>query len=121
VALICIMKINIALLTLLFSLTVNIILAGETPKSNGTKTILVSGVVTDPTNHELLAGVKIKCNTCEKTIYSDIDGRFMLILEINSNENLNIEFSQIGYLSKNLHIQDISSNSGTIEVNLAAE
>jgi hypothetical protein len=115
------MKIKIALLTLLFSLAVITALAGETPKSNNTKTILISGIVTDPANHESLAGVKIKCNACEKTIYSDIDGRFMLLLEINSNENINIEFSQIGYLSKNLHIQDLSSNSGTIEVDLAAE
>lgn len=115
------MKVKFTLLTFLFLFITSVILAGETPKSNGTKTILLTGVITDPANHETLAGVKIKCNTCEKTIYSDIDGRFMLLLEINSNENLNIEFSQIGYSSKSLTIQDISSNSGTIEVNLISE
>lgn len=115
------MKVKLTLLTFLFLFINSVLLAGETPKSNGTKTILLSGVITDPANHETLAGVKIKCNTCEKTIYSDIDGRFMLLLEINSTENLNIEFSQIGYTSKNLTVQDISSNSGTLEINLISE
>ena len=114
------MKFKFTLLITLLILVSTIAFAGETPK-NSNKTLLLSGVISDITNHETLAGVKIVCNTCEKTIYSDIDGRFMLLLEVNSNENLNIEFSQIGYSSKNLTIQDISRNSGTIEVNLISE
>lgn len=115
------MKVKFTLIIAFLVFVSTFTFAGENPKTNGTKTILLSGVVTDPANHETLAGVKIKCNTCEKTIYSDIDGRFMLLLEINSTENLNIEFSQIGYTSKNLTVQDISSNSGTIEINLISE
>ena len=93
-------------------------LAGENPK---TRSIMISGKIMDSSNNELLAGVKINCSNCEKAFYSDFEGRFFIYLEINSDENPKLEFSQVGYSSQVVNLQDIQSNSGNLAINLQSE
>jgi len=102
----------------LFSLN---LLAGETPKYPATKTIVLSGKVLDKNSNELLAGVKINCAGVSKTVYTDLNGNFLVFLEIKSESNLNIEFSQVGYASKSISIQELTSNSAALEVELLEE
>ncbi|MBI3517932.1 MAG: hypothetical protein HY062_01060, partial [Bacteroidetes bacterium] len=55
--------------------------AGEKPKpSFSTKSILLSGKIIDKTSNEYLAGVKIACANCKKTVYSDLEGNFFIYL-----------------------------------------
>ena len=96
------------------------ILAGEGPKA-AVKTVILSGKVLDPKNHELLAGVKIECEACQKVIYSDLDGRFFIHLQVDASQNVAIEFTQVGYSSKTLKLQDIGPNAGDLEVSLEQE
>ncbi|MES2567312.1 MAG: carboxypeptidase-like regulatory domain-containing protein [Bacteroidota bacterium] len=95
--------------------------AGETPKLHNPKTLILSGKITDLNNNESLAGVKIECTDCSKTIYSDLNGNFFVYLEITSNNNTTIEFSQIGYSSKTYSLKDLQSNSGNLSINLSSE
>lgn len=96
------------------------LLAGERPKA-ATKTIILSGKVSDPKNRELLAGVRIECEACNKVVYSDLDGRFFIYLQIDDSRNAEIEFSQVGYQAKTLKLQDIGANTGNLEVSLEQE
>jgi hypothetical protein len=95
--------------------------AGETPKSIKARSIILSGKIIDIKNNEYLAGVKIDCVNCNKTVYSDLDGNFFIYLETLSDENLTLEFSQVGYSSKILNLQDLQSNPGNVSVVLTAE
>lgn len=95
--------------------------ANETPKASKTKTIILSGKITDVKTNEYLAGVKIDFTNAKKTIYSDLDGNFFIYLEINTDEKSTIEFSQIGYSSKSLPIQELQSSSSNLTINLASE
>jgi hypothetical protein len=109
---------------LIFILTVFVCVlgfAGEMPKPVKTKSLILSGKVIDPKNNEFLAGVKIACDNCKKTVYSDLDGNFFIYLELNSDENLTLEFSQVGYLSKLLNLKELQGNSGNLSVDLVAE
>jgi len=92
--------------------------AGDAPK---TRSIMISGKIMDSSNNELLAGVKINCSNCEKSFYSDLEGRFFIYLQVNSDENPKLEFSQVGYSSQILNLQDIQSNSGSLAINLQSE
>jgi len=92
--------------------------SGELPK---TKTIIVSGIIADRKTNESLAGVKVVCANCNKTVYSDLDGHFLMYLEINTDEKLEIEFSQIGYAAKNLDLQSLQASSGNFNVELESE
>jgi hypothetical protein len=92
--------------------------AGDSPK---TKSIMISGKILDAANNELLAGVKINCTNCEKSFYSDLEGRFFIYIQVNADENPKLEFSQIGYSSQILNLQDIQSNSGNLAINLQSE
>lgn len=92
--------------------------AGENPK---TRSIMISGKIMDSSNNELLAGVKINCSNCEKAFYSDLEGRFFIYLQINTDENPKLEFSQVGYSSQVFNLQDIQSNSGNLAINLQSE
>lgn len=96
------------------------LLAGEHPKA-ATKTIMISGKVLDPKNNELLAGVKIECEACQKVVYSDLDGRFFIYLQVEATQQVAIEFSQVGYAAKTLNLQEIGLNAGNLEINLIAE
>lgn len=81
---------------------------------------MLSGKVIDNTNNETLAGVKIVCPNCTKTIYSDLEGRFFIYLEV-TDENLTLEFSQVGYETKTLNLQEIQAISNNLEVDLKSE
>ena len=95
--------------------------AGEMPKVSKTKSMILSGKIMDTKNNEYLAGVKIACANCQKTVYSDLDGNFFIYLEVNNDENLTLEFSQVGYSSKTLNLQDLQSNSAGISIDLVSE
>lgn len=95
--------------------------AGEMPKAPKTKSMILSGKITDLKNNEYLAGVKIACTNCQKTVYSDLDGNFFIYLEVNADENLTLEFSQVGYSSKTYNLQDLQANSNSLLIDLVAE
>ncbi len=95
--------------------------AGEMPKASKTRTMILSGKIMDPKNNESLAGVKIVCANCQKTVYSDLDGNFFIYLEVSTAENLTLEFSQVGYSSKTLNLQDFQANSGSLSIDLTSE
>ena len=95
--------------------------AGKGPKNPKAKTLLISGKVTDVTSNELLAGVKISCNNCDKVFYSDLDGRFFIYLEVPDKQNLKLEFSQIGYSSKSLSLQELQAGDSNLFVDLKSE
>lgn len=110
------------LLIIILSLFVCVLgFAGENPKVSHTKTIILSGKISDSKNNEYLAGVKIACTNCQKVVYSDLDGRFFIYLEVNVQENPIVEFSQIGYSSKTLNLQDLQANSGNLYIELHSE
>lgn len=95
--------------------------AGELPKPVKSRTVILSGKILDKQSNESLAGVKIACADCKKTVYSDLDGNFFVYLEVNSTENLTLEFSQVGYSSKTLNLQDLQANSGNLQIDLQSE
>lgn len=95
--------------------------AGEIPKASKTKSLILTGKITDTKSNEYLAGVKIACANCQKTVYSDLDGNFFIYLEVNTSENLTFEFSQIGYSTKTFNLQDLQANSGNLYIDLASE
>ena len=95
--------------------------AGEMPKPSKIKSLILSGKIVDTKSNEYLAGVKIDCANCQKTVYSDLDGNFFIYLEVNADENLTLEFSQVGYSSKTLNLKEIQANSSSLSVDLVAE
>lgn len=95
--------------------------AGEQPKAPKGKAVILSGKILDVKSNELLAGVKISCNNCDKVFYSDLDGRFFIYLETNANQDLKLEFSQIGYSSKSLTLQELQANSSNLYIDLKSE
>lgn len=95
--------------------------AGETPKNTFTKTVILSGKIIDKISNESLVGVKITCNSIEKSFYSDLEGNFFLSFQVNTNEENKIEFSQIGYFSQALDIKDLQGNSGNLKIDLISE
>lgn len=108
---------SILLLAVFFS---GQLLAGERPKG-AVKTIMISGKISDPKNNELLAGVKIACEACQKTVYSDLDGRFFIYLQVEATQQVAIEFTQVGYASKTLDLKKIGANTGNLEIALEQE
>lgn len=96
------------------------LLAGKRPKA-ATRTIMISGKVSDPKNNELLAGVKIECEACGKVVYSDLDGRFFIYLQVEASQNATIEFTQVGYSTKTLKLQEIGAHAGNLEISLEQE
>ena len=110
------------ILIIIFSFFVCVLgFASETPKLTTSKTMILSGKIIDTNNNEYLAGVKIACASCQKTVYSDLDGRFFIYLEVTSDENLTLEFSQVGYSSKTLNLKDFQANSGDLNIDLVSE
>ncbi len=95
--------------------------SNDKPKPVNTKSIILSGKIIDFSNNENLAGVKITCATCNKTIYSDLDGNFFVYLEVIASENLTLEVSQIGYLTKTLNYKALQGNSNNLIINLESE
>ena len=96
--------------------------AGEQSLSDKAKNIIViSGKISDTNNNELLAGVKISCNNCEKTFYSDLDGYFFIHLDLVDSENLKIEFSQIGYYAKSIDFKKLLGSSGNTYIDLKSK
>lgn len=95
--------------------------AGKKPNAINTKSIILSGKIVDFKNNENLAGVKIACSNCEKIIYSDLDGNFLIYLEVSSSENLTLEFSQVGYSSKTLYLKEIQANASNLQIDLESE
>ncbi len=83
--------------------------------------MILTGKITDTKSNEYLVGVKIACANCQKTVYSDLDGNFFIYLEVNIDENLTLEFSQVGYSSKTLNLQDLQANSSSLIVDLVSE
>jgi hypothetical protein len=50
-----------------------------------------------------------------------LDGNYFIYLEVNSNENLTLELSQVGYSSKTLNLKEIQANAGNLQINLESE
>lgn len=94
--------------------------AGENPKPS-TKTIMISGVIQDAKSNESLAGVKISCENCSKVIYSDLEGHFFMYLQVSSDQEFKIEFSQVGYAARVLDSKDLGSAAGNLQINLDSE
>jgi hypothetical protein len=95
--------------------------SGEMPtKPVKIRTMILSGKIVDPKNNEYLAGVKIACAGGQKIVYSDLDGNFFIHLEVATG-NLTLEFSQVGYSSKTLTIQDLQANAGALTIDLVSE
>ena len=115
------MKKDIILIIILSVFVCVLGFAGEIPKPVKTKTLILSGKIIDPKNNEYLAGVKIACANGQKTVYSDLDGKFFIYLEVKTDENLTLEFSQVGYSPKTLNLKDVMTNSGDLSVNLIAQ
>ncbi|MBC7694812.1 MAG: carboxypeptidase-like regulatory domain-containing protein [Burkholderiales bacterium] len=114
------MKFKLILIFALSLFVCSLGFAGEIPKVVKTKSLILSGKITDIKSKELLAGVKITCADCKKTVYSDLDGNFFIYLE-TTDENLKLEISQVGYSSKTLNLQDLPSNPSNLQINLASE
>ena len=95
--------------------------AGELPKPVKARTFILSGKILDKQNNESLAGVKIACADCKKTVYSDLDGNFFIYLETSSAKSLTLEFSQVGYSSKTFNLQDLQANPGNLQIDLQSE
>lgn len=109
----------LALFTALFNLAG---FSHEDPSAPKAKTrVMLTGKVTDHASNEMLAGVKISCNACSKTFYSDLDGRFFICLETDSPETLKLEFSQIGYSSKSLDAKELQGNDSSLDIDLDSE
>ena len=115
------MKKSFTFFTVLFIIIASLGFSGELPKAPKNKTLIISGKISDKTSNEYLAGVKISYANCEKTVYSDLDGKFFIYLEIHTNENLSIEFSQVGYSSKTLSLLEIQANSSNLYIDLQSE
>lgn len=115
------MKKDIILIIILSLFVCVLGFAGELPKPVKTKSIILSGKILDIKANEYLAGVKIGCSNCNKTVYSDLDGNFFLYLEITNDETLTLEFSQVGYLSKTFNLHDLQSNSGNLTIDLVSQ
>ena len=96
------------------------VFAGEHPKTPS-RTIMVSGIITDAVNNEALAGVKIECEGCQKVIYSDLDGRFFMYLQVEAKQDIKFEITQVGYISKTLSLQEVSAGAGNLKVDLISE
>lgn len=95
--------------------------ASETPKTPKIKSMILNGKIIDLKNNEHLAGVKITCGNCQKTVYSDLEGNFFIYLKVNTDENLTLEISQIGYSSKTIALQDLQSNFSSLSIDLVSE
>lgn len=96
-------------------------LANETPKATKAKSILLSGKISDIKSNEYLVGVKITCEKYNKTVYSDLEGNFLIYIEANTDENPTLEFSQVGYESKTLDFKALSSNSNNLYIDLVSQ
>ena len=115
------MKKGIALIFILSFFVSKLAFSSEDPVLRKTNSLILTGKIIDKKNNEFLAGVKINCANCQKSVYSDLDGNFFIYLEFNSDENLTLEFSQIGYESKMLNLKDLQVNLDRIDVDLIAE
>lgn len=115
------MKKGIALIFILSFFVSKLALSIEEPVLRKTNSLILTGKIIDKKNNEFLAGVKINCANCQKSVYSDLDGNFFIYLEFNSDDNLTLEFSQIGFESKMLNLKDLQVNLDRIYVDLIAE
>lgn len=126
VSLICLIPINIAMqlnkiifICILLSIVMmNASLATNEPKE---KTIVLSGKVLDLNHNETLSGVSITTTASEKTIYSDLNGRFYIYVKIKDEKEFKLEFSQIGYHTKTITAKDLDMFSPSLEINLIEE
>ena len=96
----------------------NASLATNEPKE---KTIVLSGKVLDLNHNETLSGVSITTTASEKTIYSDLNGRFYIYVKIKDEKEFKLEFSQIGYHTKTFTAKDLGMFSPSLEINLIEE
>jgi hypothetical protein len=115
------MKKGIALIFILSFFVSKLAFSSEDPVLRKTNSLILTGKIIDKKNNEFLAGVKINCANCQKSVYSDFVGNFFIYLEFNSDDNLTLEFSQIGYESKMLNLKDLQVNLDRIDVDLIAE
>ena len=115
------MKKGIALIFILSFFVSKLAFSSEDLVLRKTNSVILTGKIIDKKNNEFLAGVKINCANCQKSVYSDLDGNFFIYLEFNSDENLTLEFSQIGYAPKMLNLKDLQVNLDRIDVDLIAE
>jgi hypothetical protein len=115
------MKKGLIYLTAILILFCSFAVAGVQPIPGKAKGIIIVGKISDPKNNELLAGVKIQCSNCDKTFYSDLNGNFFIYLETDNAKDLKLEFSQIGYTSQSLAVQELQTASDNLLVNLISE
>ena len=94
----------------------------EKPKNIHGTSIILSGQIIDADNNEKLAGVRITCGNESNIIHSTLDGKFFIYIKNRSLlENTHIEFSQIGYGSKTILLNEIKSNSASLTIDLKSE
>lgn len=115
------MKKSVIIYAILFVFIALTGISGELPKNSKDKTVIISGSISDKSSNEYLAGVKIACTTCQKIVYSDLDGHFFIYLEIKGDENLTLEFSQVGYATKTLHLKEVQANGSNLYIDLQSD
>jgi len=103
-----IVLINIILFSSLF------IKAGNLVDHNTSSTVLVTGRVIDKNNGEEISGAEIKIG--DKTVYSDLEGKFTTIINVDTTE---IAIKYISYIDKVVKINPFSYN--TIELEIASK
>ncbi len=100
--------INIILFSSLF------IQAGNPTENSSTSSVMVNGRVIDKSSGDEIVGAEIKIG--DKTIYSDLEGKFTTIIATNTKE---ITIKYISYLDKVVQIYPFSYN--TIELELSSK
>jgi hypothetical protein len=94
----------------------------EKPKNIHPSSIILSGQIIDAENNEKLAGVRITCGSESNIIHSNLDGKFFIYIKDRSLlEKTHIEFSQIGYGSKTISLNDIKTNCASLTIDLRSE
>jgi hypothetical protein len=115
------MKKCLLYITVVLMMISSLAVAGIQPEAGKAKGIIISGKISDTKNNESLAGVRISCANCDKTFYSDLNGNFFIYLEAENSKDLKLEFSQIGYASKSLAVQELQTASDNLVVDLISE
>lgn len=102
-------KVILTSLVLVFSM---IIFAGNSAVNNNKDaTVLVSGKVIDKISGEEITGAQITIDN--KIIYSDLDGNFSALININ---NVDAEIKYISYKDTKVKINPFTYNTLTIEL-----
>jgi hypothetical protein len=99
-----------AVLTLLILISLQLSAFGP----DKTKTLAAKGKVSDKTNNETLAGVKVTVKETGYITYTDLSGEFLIL--VNNKESVTLVFE---YLSYEEEIKQVGRNeTNSIEISL---